>query len=158
MPNRDHLALGVIVNKIRIIAETNYNGELDSNLYTIFTNDLTLEERRAVLFFMMTLYIIFESHITHAAEDMDRITSLMTSSERAMSDSADRINQAVKTLDEYNGRALVDLKGFATKVVIVGTMTLIALVVLILVWQGRIGELAALITPAWDTAKMMFDL
>lgn len=153
---KENLTLGAIVNKIRIIADTKYDGELDGNLSTIFASDLSLEERRALLFFMMTLYVIFESHITHQADSTERIEYAILGTQKAIEESADRIRESAEDVKTYNAKSLIDLKNWIAKLAAIGAVGVVVTVTSLAIVFDRTEVFGNMLKPVWEILTMMF--
>jgi len=118
----DQITVVGVINKIKYVADTKYDGKVYDNIMPIF-NKLTSDEKRILLKGLMNICFIFEDKFVVETQAIDEVKFLVK-------ENKETIESEIENIEQFNQKELIRLKTWLVKAVVktvIGSFVLFSL-------------------------------
>lgn len=146
----DPITVVGVINKIKYIADTKYDGKVYDNIMSIF-NKLNTDEKRVLLRGLMNICFIFEDKFVVETQAIDEVKSLVR-------ENKDTIESEIENIEQFNQRELIRLKTWLVKTVvksIIGSFVLFSLG--LIMFGNDDNAISKLLKNVFDLFKVIFS-
>lgn len=146
----DPITVVGVINKIKYIADTKYDGKVYDNIMSIF-NKLNTDEKRVLLRGLMNICFIFEDKFVVETQAIDEVKSLVR-------ENKDTIESEIENIEQFNQRELIRLKTWLVKTVvksIIGSFVLFSLG--LIMFGNDDNAVSKLLKNVFDLFKVIFS-
>jgi len=146
----DQITVVAVINKIKYIADTKYEGKAYDNIMIIF-NKLNTDEKRVLLRGLMNICFIFEDKFVVETQAIEEVKVLVK-------ENKDTIENEIENIDQFNQRELIRLKTWLVKTVvksIIGSFVLFSLG--LIMFGNDDNPVSKLLKNVFDLFKVIFS-
>jgi predicted phosphohydrolase len=146
----DPITVVGVINKIKYIADTKYEGKVYDNIMPIF-NKLNTDEKRVLLKGLMNICFIFEDKFVVETQAIEEVKVLVK-------ENKDTIENEIENIEQFNQRELIRLKTWLVKTVvksIIGSFVLFSLG--LIMFGNDDNAISKLLKNVFDLFKVIFS-
>ena len=159
----DFEAFSDVIDKFRIIADNEYEGEIYDNVLSIYMQ-LTHSERKLFLKSLLQVYFIFSRSIQEPTTEIDQIRANKPKTEakdKKPKEPCAAIQGEIEDIDDANEYELIKLKTWLVKwFVSVGSISVIAFIAFMM-YTNQTGEANVWkdnVMAVWNVVKVLFNI
>ena len=150
----DYEAFSDVIDKFRIIADDEYEGEILGNSFSIFLQ-LTNKERELLLRSLLQIYFIFNRSMPELKVEVEEVK------EKKPKETCSSIQGEIEDIDSANEHELIKLKSWLVKwFVTVGTFSTLGFFAF-LSYTGQKGDTnvwKSNLSALWEVIKVLFNI
>lgn len=146
----DQITIVAVINKIKYIADSKYEGKVYDNIMIIF-NKLNTDEKRVLLKGLMNICFIFEDKFVVETQAIEEVKVLVK-------ENKDTIENEIENIEQFNQKELIRLKTWLVKTVvksIIGSFVLFSLG--LIMFGNDDNAMSKLLKNVFDLFKVIFS-
>lgn len=139
-----------VINKIKYISDTKYDGKVYDNIMPIF-NKLSTDEKRVLLRGLMNICFIFEDKFVVETQAIDEVKVLVK-------ENKETIETEIENIEQFNQKELIRLKTWLVKAVVktvIGSFVLFSLGLIL--FGNDDNAMSKLFKNVFDLFKVIFS-
>lgn len=146
----DPITVVGVINKIKYISDTKYDGKVYDNIMPIF-NKLSTDEKRVLLRGLMNICFIFEDKFVVETQAIDEVKVLVK-------ENKETIETEIENIEQFNQKELIRLKTWLVKAVVktvIGSFVLFSLGLIL--FGNDDNAMSKLFKNVFDLFKVIFS-
>lgn len=146
----DQITVVAVINKIKYIADSKYEGKVYDNITIIF-NKLNRDEKRVLLRGLMNICFIFQDKFVVETQAIEEVKILVK-------ENKDTIENEIENIEQFNQKELIRLKTWLVKTVvksIIGSFVLFSLG--LIMFGNDDNAMSKLLKNVFDLFKVIFS-
>lgn len=146
----DQITVVAVINKIKYIADSKYEGKVYDNIMIIF-NKLNTDEKRVLLRGLMNICFIFQDKFVVETQAIEEVKILVK-------ENKDTIENEIENIEQFNQKELIRLKTWLVKTVvksIIGSFVLFSLG--LIMFGNDDNAMSKLLKNVFDLFKVIFS-
>lgn len=146
----DQITVVAVINKIKYIADSKYEGKVYDNITIIF-NKLNTDEKRVLLRGLMNICFIFQDKFVVETQAIEEVKVLVK-------ENKDTIENEIENIEQFNQKELIRLKTWFVKTVVKSVIGSFVLFSLGLIMFGNDDNaMSKLLKNVFDLFKVIFS-
>lgn len=146
----DQITVVAVINKIKYIADSKYEGKVYDNIMIIF-NKLNTDEKRVLLRGLMNICFIFQDKFVVETQAIEEVKVLVK-------ENKDTIENEIENIEQFNQKELIRLKTWLVKTVVKSVIGSFVLFSLGLIMFGNDDNaMSKLLKNVFDLFKVIFS-
>ena len=146
----DQITVVAVINKIKYIADSKYEGKVYDNITIIF-NKLNTDEKRVLLRGLMNICFIFQDKFVVETQAIEEVKILVK-------ENKDTIENEIENIEQFNQKELICLKTWLVKTLvksIIGSFVLFSLG--LIMFGNDDNAMSKLLKNVFDLFKVIFS-
>lgn len=146
----DQITVVAVINKIKYIADSKYEGKVYDNITIIF-NKLNTDEKRVLLRGLMNICFIFQDKFVVETQAIEEVKVLVK-------ENKDTIETEIENIEQFNQKELIRLKTWLVKTLVKSVIGSFVLFSLGLIMFGNDDNaMSKLLKNVFDLFKVIFS-